>query len=53
MLQNDVKCEMSVMETLGKKNRLSENVNLCKLYKQETTEATLLALSVPHISHTP
>lgn len=53
VLHNDVKYKMPVTETLGKKKRLSKNVNLYKLYKQENSDAILLALSALHIVHTP
>lgn len=55
VLQNGVKYEMSIIETLGKKYRLSRNVNLYKLYKQATTDAILyvLASSPLHIFRTP
>lgn len=32
VLQNGVKYEMPIIETLGKKNRLSRNVNLYRLH---------------------
>lgn len=55
MLQNDVKYEMSIIETLGKKNVLSRNVNLYILYKQATADAILyvLASNALHIFRMP
>lgn len=55
VLQNGIKYEMSVIEILGKKNRLNRIVNLYKLYKQATPDAILyvLASSALHIFHRP
>lgn len=55
VLQNDVKYEMSIIETLGKKNVLSRNVNLYILYKQATADAILyvLASNALHIFRMP
>lgn len=51
-LQNGVKYEMSVIDTFGKKNILSRNVNLYKLYKEATTDA-ILCFSFKCPSHFP
>lgn len=55
VLQNGIKYEMSVIEILGKKNRLNRIVNLYKLYKQATPHAILyvLAPSALHIFQRP
>lgn len=46
---------MSIIETLGKKNVLSRNVNLYRLWKQATADAILctLATNALHFFHMP